>query len=101
MFARFGSKCRSCAKLKKVEIPNGSRVRRYTTTQNPASTPIPQSKASAIGLISSDLDNISPGFSIRSDQVKILREPAEFYDTLKVLHQLSSLRLIYIDRRVG
>lgn len=31
-----------------------------------------------------ELDKIAPRFDIRGDQVKVLRTPSEFYETLKV-----------------
>jgi CDP-diacylglycerol--glycerol-3-phosphate 3-phosphatidyltransferase len=32
----------------------------------------------------SELDRMAPSFDVRGDQIRILRTPAEFYETLKV-----------------
>lgn len=40
------------------------------------------------GSLTTELDKISPRFSIRADQIRIIRTPSEFYNTLKVGHHL-------------
>lgn len=34
--------------------------------------------------IVSELDRMAPSFDVRGDQIRVLRTPAEFYETLKV-----------------
>ncbi|CBY01103.1 similar to CDP-diacylglycerol-glycerol-3-phosphate 3-phosphatidyltransferase [Plenodomus lingam JN3] len=43
----------------------------------------PQSQASMLATITTDLDKIAPRFEIEPDQLHILETPAEFYETLK------------------
>jgi CDP-diacylglycerol--glycerol-3-phosphate 3-phosphatidyltransferase len=38
----------------------------------------------ALEAFTTELDRIAPRFEIHGSQVRILREPAEFYETLKV-----------------
>jgi CDP-diacylglycerol--glycerol-3-phosphate 3-phosphatidyltransferase len=45
---------------------------------------VPQSQASMLATITTDLDRIAPRFEIQPDQIHILKSPAEFYETLKV-----------------
>ncbi|KAL7771797.1 hypothetical protein CFE70_001747 [Pyrenophora teres f. teres 0-1] len=43
----------------------------------------PQSQASMLATITSDLDRIAPRFEMRPDQIEIIQTPTEFYETLK------------------
>ncbi|KAA8625712.1 CDP-diacylglycerol-glycerol-3-phosphate 3-phosphatidyltransferase [Pyrenophora tritici-repentis] len=43
----------------------------------------PQSQASMLATITSDLDRIAPRFEMRPEQIEIIQTPAEFYETLK------------------
>jgi CDP-diacylglycerol--glycerol-3-phosphate 3-phosphatidyltransferase len=45
---------------------------------------IPQSQASMLATITSDLDKIAPRFEMQPEQITIIQSPAEFYATLKV-----------------
>jgi CDP-diacylglycerol--glycerol-3-phosphate 3-phosphatidyltransferase len=47
-------------------------------------SPVPQSQASMLATITTDLDKIAPRFEIQPDQIEIIQTPAEFYQTLKV-----------------
>lgn len=65
----------------------GFRVaRRYSSssTANAAPGSSPQSQASMLATITSDLDRIAPRFEVESEQIQILKTPEEFYETLKV-----------------
>ncbi|KAF2868416.1 hypothetical protein BDV95DRAFT_500447 [Massariosphaeria phaeospora] len=66
----------------------------------PASAP--QSQASMLATITSDLDKIAPRFEIQPDQIEILKTPSEFYETLKskILHAKSRIYLstLYIGK---
>jgi CDP-diacylglycerol--glycerol-3-phosphate 3-phosphatidyltransferase len=42
------------------------------------------STASQIGLITGELDKLSPRFDVSADSIEVLKSPAEFYQTLKV-----------------
>jgi hypothetical protein len=44
----------------------------------------PQSQASMLATITTDLDNIAPRFEIQPEQITIIKTPADFYETLKV-----------------
>ena len=46
--------------------------------------PAPQSQASMLATITTDLDKIAPRFEVQPEQITIIRTPAEFYETLKV-----------------
>ncbi|KAJ4402284.1 CDP-diacylglycerol--glycerol-3-phosphate 3-phosphatidyltransferase [Didymella pomorum] len=43
----------------------------------------PQSQASMLATITTDLDRIAPRFEMQPDQITIIQTPAEFYETLK------------------
>ncbi|KAF2205148.1 CDP-diacylglycerol-glycerol-3-phosphate 3-phosphatidyltransferas-like protein [Delitschia confertaspora ATCC 74209] len=45
--------------------------------------PAPQSQASMLATITTDLDRIAPRFEIQPSQIHIMRTPTEFYETLK------------------
>jgi hypothetical protein len=47
-------------------------------------SPAPQSQASMLATITTDLDKIAPRFEIQPEQVTIIQTPTEFYETLKV-----------------
>jgi hypothetical protein len=44
----------------------------------------PQSQASMLATITTDLDNIAPRFEIQPEQITIIKTPTDFYETLKV-----------------
>ncbi|KAF1972224.1 hypothetical protein BU23DRAFT_555259 [Bimuria novae-zelandiae CBS 107.79] len=43
----------------------------------------PQSHASMLATVTTDLDKIAPRFELQPEQIEILKSPAEFYETLK------------------
>jgi CDP-diacylglycerol--glycerol-3-phosphate 3-phosphatidyltransferase len=53
------------------------------------SSSIPQSQASMLATLTTDLDKIAPKFEIPPEQIRVIRTPAEFYETLKVSLPLS------------
>ena len=59
-------------------------TRRYSTANAPPMAPAPQSQASMLATITTDLDRIAPRFEMQPDQITIIQTPAEFYETLKV-----------------
>ena len=57
--------------------------RRYSSSSTaPAATA--QSIAAPLASITNELDKISPRFDVPADSIEILRDPAQFYDVLKV-----------------
>jgi hypothetical protein len=48
------------------------------------SSSTPHLHASMLATINTDLDQIAPKFEVQPDQIRILKTPAEFYETLKV-----------------
>jgi hypothetical protein len=70
-----------------LRIPNRPirTARRYSTADAPSmTTSTPQSQASMLATITTDLDNIAPRFEIQPEQITIIKTPADFYETLKV-----------------
>jgi hypothetical protein len=67
-------------------IPNRTfkTTRRYSTSNASMASPTPQSQASMLATITTDLDKIAPRFEIQPEQIEIIQTPAEFYETLKV-----------------
>ncbi len=62
-----------------------STIRRFSSTSTIApSTSSGAAPASMLGAFTNELDRIAPKFEIRGSQIRILREPSEFYDVLKV-----------------
>lgn len=59
-------------------------LRRYSTANAPMAASTPQSQASMLATITSDLDRIAPKFEMRPEQIEIIQTPTEFYETLKV-----------------
>ena len=57
--------------------------RRYSNaTPTPVSDATP-SPVAALGGLTSELDKISPRFDVDASQITILKDPSEFYETLK------------------
>jgi hypothetical protein len=59
-------------------------TRRYSTSNPSMASSTPQSQASMLATITTDLDKIAPRFEIQPEQIQIIQTPAEFYETLKV-----------------
>lgn len=51
----------------------------------------PGSGAGALAPIVSELDRLAPSFDVDHESIRILQTPAEFYETLKVLHDAPGL----------
>lgn len=65
--------------------------RRYSSSSaGPAPTVAPVSTAAPLASIANELDKLSPRFDIPADSIEILRDPAQFYDVLKVSKNLMS-----------
>jgi CDP-diacylglycerol--glycerol-3-phosphate 3-phosphatidyltransferase len=59
-------------------------ARRYSTANPTAMASTPQSQASMLATITTDLDKLAPRFELSPEQITIIQTPAEFYETLKV-----------------
>lgn len=60
-------------------------ARRYSTSSAPSmASSAPQSQASMLATITTDLDKIAPRFDMQPEQITIIQTPTEFYETLNV-----------------
>jgi CDP-diacylglycerol--glycerol-3-phosphate 3-phosphatidyltransferase len=59
-------------------------TRRYSTSNASMASSTPQSQASMLATITTDLDKIAPRFEVQPEQIQIIQTPTEFYETLKV-----------------
>lgn len=68
-----------------VASASRTQCRRYSSTgaSSAAANPAP-TKAGMLAPFISELDKKAPSFDIQGDQVRVLKTPAEFYETLKV-----------------
>lgn len=64
-------------------------------------TATPQSQASMLATITTDLDKIAPRFEIQPDQLRILQTPAEFYETLKSMISKAQFRIYLSTLYIG
>lgn len=69
-------------------------ARRYSTSNASMASSTPQSQASMLATITTDLDKIAPRFEIRPEQITIIQTPTEFYETLRVGSFLSYAQLL-------
>lgn len=74
---------------RQIKSPGSLQQRFASTSSQPAAGPA-SSTASQIGLITSELDKLSPRFDVSAESIEILRSPAEFYETLKAWNLISS-----------
>lgn len=63
--------CISCAK------------RNFASSPPPSHSATPVHSASMLGTLTGELDKLAPRFEIHANQIRILRAPTEFYETLK------------------
>jgi CDP-diacylglycerol---glycerol-3-phosphate 3-phosphatidyltransferase len=69
------------------QLPRPANGRRYSTASSTTpggGVPHTAGQAPMLAAFTEELDKIAPRFDIRGDQVKVLRTPDEFYETLKV-----------------
>jgi hypothetical protein len=59
----------------------------------------PQSQASMLATVTTDLDRIAPRFEMQPDQITIIQTPAEFYETLKVGWFYFSLSFCHVKKQ--
>jgi len=77
-----------------------SKARKFSTSTSSTTTPSPSSNATSVssfGAFTNELDRIAPRFEIHGSQIKVLRTPAEFYETLKVGICMDSGKEYYTD----
>lgn len=83
MIARSVLRCSATRRLGgiRARLPR-AKSRRYSTA---TSAPLPNgaSQASMLGAFTNELDRIAPRFDIQGSQIRVLRSPNEFYETLK------------------
>ncbi|KAF3038118.1 CDP-diacylglycerol--glycerol-3-phosphate 3-phosphatidyltransferase [Didymella heteroderae] len=61
----------------------------------------PQSQASMLATITTDLDRIAPKFEMQPDQITIIQTPAEFYETLKAKISQAQRRVFLSTLYIG
>ena len=88
MLARSLLRCAAPRRIVSRQWPRAPKGRRYSTASSSVSGGGVQSTAGQgapmLAAFTEELDKIAPRFDIRGDQVKVLRTPSEFYETLKV-----------------
>lgn len=89
MLARSLLRCAAPRQIVRCrQWPRAAKGRRYSTASSGMSGGGVQSTAGQaapmLATFTEELDKIAPRFDIRGDQVKVLRTPSEFYETLKV-----------------
>ncbi|KAI9837508.1 MAG: hypothetical protein M1819_007158 [Sarea resinae] len=67
-----------------------------TSSESQFNSSPPQSSASVLGSLSSELDRLAPRFDVEASQIRILQSPSQFYETLKT-KILNAQRRIYIS----
>ncbi|OBT48332.1 hypothetical protein VE00_01185 [Pseudogymnoascus sp. WSF 3629] len=87
MLARSLLRCAAPRRIVSRQWPRAAKGRRYSTASSSVSGGGVQSTAGQgapmLAAFTEELDKIAPRFDIRGDQVKVLRTPSEFYETLK------------------
>ena len=88
MLARSLLRCAAPRRIVCRQWPRAAKGRRYSTASSGMSGAGVQSTsgqaAPMLATFTEELDKIAPRFDISGDQVKVLRTPSEFYETLKV-----------------
>ncbi|KAL1303890.1 hypothetical protein AAFC00_000344 [Neodothiora populina] len=106
MFARtlrVGCRRASSRGLRTASLPQKSTRRRYSnassataTNAAPASSPV-----AALGGLTSELDKLSPRFDVNASQIRILKDPSEFYETLKAKISTAQKRVYLSTLYIG
>lgn len=99
MFARtlrVGSRriCRSGVQTSSIsqKIPR----RRYSNAGSAPPVTNAPSPVAALGGLSSELEKLSPRFDIDASQIHIIKDPSDFYETLKACKKKKNLLFIFI-----
>ena len=78
----------------KAKPLNVVKRRRYSTAspQNAPAMRVPAPVGEVLGGFTEELDRIAPRFDIKGEQIRVLRTPAEFYETLKVGDRMKGMK---------
>jgi CDP-diacylglycerol--glycerol-3-phosphate 3-phosphatidyltransferase len=98
--------CARCGARARIAIPRSPNAVRHATMQHrhysmpsgaaSASSAGSGSGSGGAGMIApfvTELDRMAPRFDLRGDQIRIIRTPAEFYETLKVHTYIHGMRV--------
>lgn len=84
MFARNALRAAPRLRPRAARLPQRAQRRRYSAQSAPAPAQAQgQGQAGVLTPFVSELDRIAPSFDVRGGDVKIIKTPAEFYETLK------------------
>lgn len=87
MIVRSCARCASRARVLRSKpsiSPPRHQFRSYATPHGAPGAPVHGGSAGLLAPFVSELDRMAPSFDIRGDQIRILKTPTEFYETLKV-----------------
>lgn len=90
MIVRSCARCASRAQVLRSKpsiSPPRYQFRSYATPHGAPGAPGAPIHSGSAGLLApfvSELDRMAPSFDVRGDQIRILKTPTEFYETLKV-----------------
>lgn len=85
MIIRSITRCSRTRKLPSFQAPlQRVKQRTMSTSTGSSNAPTASSPASIMGAFTNECDKIAPKFEVHGSQIKILRTPSEFYETLKV-----------------
>ncbi|KAM0264249.1 hypothetical protein ACHAQJ_000737 [Trichoderma viride] len=86
MIVRGCARCASRARVLRQKPSISSPRFQYRSYATPSGAPTAQAHGGGAGLLAplvSELDRMAPSFDIRGEQIRVLKTPAEFYETLK------------------
>ena len=84
MFARNALRVGPRIRPRAARLPQRVQRRRYSAQSAPAPAQVQaQGQVGALAPFVSELDRIAPAFDVRGGDVRIIKTPAEFYETLK------------------
>lgn len=84
MFARNALRAAPRLRPRSARPPQRAQRRPYSAQSAPAPAQAQGlGQAGALAPFVSELDRIAPSFDVRGDDVRIIKTPAEFYETLK------------------
>lgn len=101
MFARsLRAGCRQASRrgVQTSSISQKIPRRRYSNASPAPPASNAQSPVAALGGLTNELDRLSPRFDINASQINILKDPSEFYETLKASLLLFSHPFFFISQ---
>jgi CDP-diacylglycerol--glycerol-3-phosphate 3-phosphatidyltransferase len=87
MIVRGCARCASRARVLRHRPSISTPRFQYRSYATPHGAQAAQAHSGGAGLLAplvSELDRMAPSFDIRGEQIRVLKTPAEFYETLKV-----------------